>query len=175
MAVDQATIKAAQMGRREAMAELLRSLQDPWFRLAVTLLGSREEARDATQEAALRFVRDLPHFGGQSQLRTWAIGLALNVIREHRRKRPMTFLAEMEGQSPLPGPAVQVELAEQLQVLRSLLEELPDRQREALILRYFEDLPVQEAATVMNCATGTIKATVHQALRALRRRMTTRQ
>ncbi|MGE5612414.1 MAG: RNA polymerase sigma factor [Bacillota bacterium] len=169
--MDNATIKAAQIGQREAMAELLRSLQDPWFRLSLTLLGNPEDAREATQETALRFLHALPQFAGQSQLKTWAIGIALNVIREYRRKRQLAPADELERPSNGPQPDIQAELAEQCQLLRSLLDELPERQREALILRYFEDLSIVDAATTMSCAPGTVKATIHQALRALRRRM----
>jgi RNA polymerase sigma-70 factor (ECF subfamily) len=170
--VDNATIKAAQIGRREAIAELLRSLQDPWFRLSLTLLGNPEDAREATQETAMRFLRDLPRFAGQSQLKTWAIGIALNVIREYRRSRRVEHAEEIDKESTLPGPIAQAELTEQRQILQSLLDELPERQREALILRYFEDLSIEDTAAAMCCAPGTIKATVHQALRALRQRMT---
>jgi RNA polymerase sigma factor (sigma-70 family) len=48
---------------------------------------------------------------------------------------------------------------------------LPDRQREAIVLRFFEELSVEETAAAMNCAAGTVKATVHQALRAMRARL----
>jgi RNA polymerase sigma factor (sigma-70 family) len=48
---------------------------------------------------------------------------------------------------------------------------LPQRQREALLLRYFEGLSLEEAAAAMGCAVGTVKATVHQALRALRTKL----
>jgi RNA polymerase sigma factor (sigma-70 family) len=52
-----------------------------------------------------------------------------------------------------------------------VLADLPERQREAVILRYFEELSVEDTAAAMNCAPGTVKATVHQALRALRKRL----
>lgn len=169
--MDNATIKAAQIGRREAIAELLRSLQDPWFRLAMTLLGNADDARDATQETALRFLRELPRFSGRSQLKTWALGIALNVIREFRRKRQLASADPPDKASSLPEPLAQAELAEQQRLLQAFLKELPERQREALILRYFEDLSVADAASVMTCAPGTVKATVHQALRALRQKM----
>jgi RNA polymerase sigma factor (sigma-70 family) len=68
-------------------------------------------------------------------------------------------------------PAGQVDGDEQRQALRAGLEQLPDRQREAVILRFFEQLSVEESARAMGCATGTVKATVHQALRAMRERL----
>ena len=76
---------------------------------------------------------------------------------------------ESEGQ-PL-GWGAATELGEARDALRLTLAELPDRQREALVLRFFEDLSVEETAKAMGCAAGTVKATVHQALRSLRKRL----
>jgi RNA polymerase sigma factor (sigma-70 family) len=48
---------------------------------------------------------------------------------------------------------------------------LSERQREAVVLRFFEELSVEETAAAMECAPGTVKATVHQALRAMRNKL----
>src|SRR5687768_12247271 len=80
--LDLITIEAARRGDRGAQAELLRALQDPWFRLCMALLGDETEARDAVQESALRLLRQLGEFRSQSQLQTWALGIAVNVVRE---------------------------------------------------------------------------------------------
>ena len=163
--MDLTIIQAAQAGRRDAQATLLRLLQDHWFRLCLTLLGNTDQAREATQETALRFLRQLPTFATRSQLKTWALGIAINVVREMRRHRPDPI---PDPPPPLPAPDTQAELAEQRQLLHRTLVQLPDRQREAVLLRYFEDLSVQDTAIAMNCAPGTVKATLHQALRSLR-------
>src|SRR4051794_41948083 len=69
------------------MARLLRGLQDPWYRMCLGLLADADLARDAAQETAVRFLRQLPGFRGDSQLRTWSLGIALNVVREMKRRR----------------------------------------------------------------------------------------
>jgi RNA polymerase sigma-70 factor (ECF subfamily) len=174
--VDDETIAAARRGSRKAQASLLRELQDPWYRLCLSLLRDVEKARDATQETALRFLRQLPGFRGDSQLRTWSLGIAINVVREMRRSaKPMRMLdedPEAGGETDgLPSPANLAETAEQRENLRATLNDLPDRQREAVVLRYFEDLSTEQTAQVMNCAVGTVKATLHQALRSLREKL----
>jgi RNA polymerase sigma-70 factor (ECF subfamily) len=166
------TIERARRGDRAAQAALLRALQDPWYRLCRTLLGDDDLARDATQEAALRFLRDLSRFKGQSALSTWSMGIAINVVREMRRsRRAPEALDRRRLADPQRGPLAPAESAQQNEaddLLRSTLSDLSERQREAIVLRYFEDLTVQQTAAAMNCATGTVKATVHQALRVLR-------
>jgi RNA polymerase sigma-70 factor (ECF subfamily) len=174
--VDQLTIERARRGDRDAQAALLRGLQDLWFRFCVSQLGSAEHARDATQETGLRFLRQLPTFRGESRIESWSIGIAVNVIREHRRSAVKQQNLAGEALAARTGDSLEyaevggVE-SDQIAQVRSILDDLPDRQRQAVVLRFFEGLSVDETAAAMACAPGTIKATVHQALRAIRARL----
>ena len=99
------------------------------------------------------------------------MGIAINVTREMRRKhRAMEDIDDREPAASMPRiarpPDENAAQVESIDVLRATLAELPDRQREALLLRFFEDLSVEETAAAMKCAGGTVKATIHQALRA---------
>jgi RNA polymerase sigma-70 factor, ECF subfamily len=173
--VDAATIDAARRGDRAARGRLLSALQDVWYRFCLSLLGSPDRAADATQETALRFLKQLGTFRGDSQLQTWSLGIALNVAREMRRKtRPASTLCDDGADLATVRSTVgsEAEMSEQRHIVKRLLDALPDRQREALVLRYFEDLSTEQTAAAMKCAEGTVKATVHQALRALRLKMT---
>lgn len=173
------TLAAARRGDREACAALLSSLQDTWYRLCLGLLGNADAARDATQETALRFLRQIEGFRGDSQLRTWSLGIAINVVREVRRRsqKTMRLVSDLDEARPLvggeaePAPHAAAALSEMRDRLHLVLAELPDRQREAIVLRFFEELSVEETAAAMQCAEGTVKATVHQALRSLRQRL----
>lgn len=184
--VDEATLASARLGGRAARESLLRDLQDPWYRMCLGLLGDPEKARDAVQETAVRFLRQLPGFRGDSLLRTWSLGIALNVAREMKRVRareaPASAVIDAAdlagsarglraGSGAESGPHAAAEAGEQRDQLRLMLAHLPDRQREAIVLRFFEELSVEETAMAMNCAPGTVKATVHQALRALRQKL----
>jgi RNA polymerase sigma-70 factor (ECF subfamily) len=184
---DGATLESAVRGCREARGVLLCALQDPWYRLCLSLLGDVERATDATQETAVRFLKQISGFRGESQLRTWSMGIALNVVREMRRKRVRETPAGEDGlaaidASGVPTPARlgldrplspddEAEHSEDRRRLLESLAQLPDRQREALVLRFLEDLSVEQTADIMGCAEGTVKATVHQALKSMRNRM----
>jgi len=173
--VDPKTLQAAQCGDREALGILLRELQDPWYRMSLSLLANADLAQDATQETAIRFMNRLPGFRGESQLRTWSLGICLNVVREIRRwSRGHSSLDdgfEKLPRDPAPRPDAAAERSEEVAALRAMLDKLPERQREAVVLRYFEDLSVEQTADAMGCAAGTVKATVHQAVRTLRRKL----
>jgi RNA polymerase sigma-70 factor (ECF subfamily) len=170
--VDDATIEAGRRGDCRAQARLLGALQDVWFRFCLSQLRDQDLAADATQETALRFLKQLANFRGESQLQTWSLSIALNVIREIRRKRsPASLESDAQLTTERSSVPSQLENVEEQNQMRQMLTTLPDRQREALTLRFFEDLSVEQTAVAMNCAVGTVKATVHQALRALRQKM----
>jgi RNA polymerase sigma-70 factor (ECF subfamily) len=137
------------------------------------LLHNPDLAADATQETALRFLKQLPTFRGQSELKTWSLGIALNVTRELKRKRQFTSDPDemTPPVDPHDEPLDEMDLGEQRDRVRELLKHLSDRQREVVTLRFFENLSTDETAAAMDCAAGTVKATLHQALRALRHRL----
>ena len=171
--MDDFTIASARNGDRESLSRLLRELQDPWYRLCLSLLRDPEKARDATQETAVRFLRQLPGFRGESQIRTWSLGIAINVVREIRRTaRPDANLDDVDGallqDESQQSPGEMAEQAERRENLHAALDGLPDRQREAVVLRFFESLSTEQTARAMQCAEGTVKATLHKALRNLK-------
>lgn len=169
--VDGQTIEAAVLGDRKAQAQLLTTLQDVWYRFSLSMLRDCDRAADATQETALRFLKALPGFRGDSQLQTWSLGIALNVVREIKRKRIGDSLESDPEIATDERSFGNLEDVESKEMLKASLDTLPERQREALVLRFFEELSVEETAKAMNCAVGTVKATVHQALRALRTKL----
>ncbi|CAN5450850.1 RNA polymerase sigma factor [soil metagenome] len=170
--MDEQTLVAARRGDRRAQATLIRDLQDVWFRFSLSQLGNPDLAADAAQETALRFLRDLKTFRGASSIKTWSLGISLNVIRELRRKRKNGETSEFDDKTDdAPSPLDTASSGEQVTQLRALLADLPERQRESVILRFFENLSVDETAKAMNVAPGTIKATIHQALRSLKNKL----
>src|SRR5947209_874985 len=125
--IDDRTVQQARRGDRAALSTLLRALQDPWYRFALSLLnGDADRAREAVQETALRFIKAVAAFRGESQLQTWSMGIALNVVREMRRRgRPLPEggrehllrlhrETEGHGADPLPAsrPDTAVDVAE---------------------------------------------------------------
>lgn len=133
---------------------------------ALTLaLGSHEAAEDAAQEG---FARCLHRWGTVSAMGrpgAWVYVVALRSQRRGFRRKHWSL------GSPGELSASAEPLADRV-VTRVWVEEalrgLPDRQRLALVLRYVVDLPLADVADAMGCSLGTVKATIHQALRRLR-------
>ena len=163
------TWKLARSGDREALAELLRQNQDMIYRFSVSRLGDSQLAYDATQETAARVITGLSRLELGGRFSTWVLGIANNVCREIRRKRKRWQQPEdypLEPGSESQGDPLIAE--ETKEILLSSVEQLADRQREAILLRYFEELSLAETAEIMEISVGTVKATINQALKRLK-------
>lgn len=156
-------------GCNHARAQLLREIEGPCYRFCLALLANPDAARDATQETALRILRSLSRYRGDATFTTWALSIALNVCRESRRRRRWLVLPTNWAKTdPAPGPAARANNSEQSQWLMRSLGQLPQRQREAITLRYLQGLSTKQTAQAMRCAEGTVKATLAKALHKLR-------
>ncbi len=169
--VGSSVVDRAKRGDGRARAELLGRLADVWYRYCLSMLRDADAARDAAQESALRFLARLEAFRGDSSVETFAIGIAVNVCREQRRQRTFEACEQPDAHhADTPRPDQHAQRREARDRICELVATLPQRQREAVVLRYFEQLPLAEVAEAMGCALGTVKATLAQALRALRNR-----
>lgn len=188
--MEDAILDRARDGDREAQSQLMRGLQDDWYRFCLSQLRDADQAADAAQETALRVLGSLRRFDGRSTLKTWTFGIALNVCRELRRRElrrggmsglDVTDEPAIDARNAFLGTdeethgAASVERLEEAGALRDVLASLPARQREAVMLRYFEEMSVQETALTMACAEGTVKATLFAALRNLKQRLSRRR
>jgi RNA polymerase sigma-70 factor (ECF subfamily) len=172
---------AAELAERRAGAfeRLVAVYQDRLYGLAYRLTLRSDEAEEVAQDALLRAHRALYERYGAEQVRTlnlraWLFSITLNVARNRlRRRRATVSLDELPERviDRSDGRPSALELAEQGELRARLgreLARLPQRQREALALRFMEDLPYAEAAALLERPVGTVKSDVHRGLRRLR-------
>ena len=160
-------------GDDSAFEALVHAHQDRVFRLALALLGRRDDARDAAQEVFLRAYRSLRGFRFESRLSTWLHRLTVNVCRESQRRwwseakkrsRWLRLVAPLARKGPHPPEAAEGRAG-------ALVAELPPRQREVVVLRVFADLSVAETAAVLRIPEGTVKSNFAKAMASLRARL----
>lgn len=138
---------------------LYRERYEPMVRLAYLLTGNRSVAEEIVQDAYVAVHRNWDHAtspGGY--LRTAVV----NSARSWHRRRTLE-----ERRVPTPAPDAGLAADEMWDVL----ERLPDRQRAAVVLRFYEDLPDAEIARVLGCRLPTVRSAVHRGLAALRKEM----
>jgi RNA polymerase sigma-70 factor (sigma-E family) len=136
-------------------------------RLAFMMLGDRQSAEDVVQEAFCGLYRAwgrLPdHANALGYVRKSVLNGSRSALRRTRRiPRPLTVPAAASAEAAVLA-------GEERREALAALRRLPPRQREALVLRYFAELPEYETALAMGVSRGTVKSTTSRALAALGR------
>jgi len=179
---DEQIVEQARGGEPEAFGELVRRWERKIFSLSYGMLGSAEDARDATQETFLAAYRNLQGFRGESKVSSWLHRIAVNqcISRQRRvRVRPETGLedeTEAAGERFLStpehaSPAHRAEKKQRREAVRKAVSTLPPELREVVVLKEFEDLTFQEIADALQIPLSTVKSRLYTALRQLRLRL----
>jgi RNA polymerase sigma-70 factor (sigma-E family) len=135
------------------------------YHVAYCVLGSRESAEDAAQEALARTFLHWPRASEHPE--GWVARVSANVaIGMLRRSRRRLLRPHVEVAAPMPD----VPSADRLE-LQEALRSLPRRQRQVVVLRYLADLPEAEVAAVIGCSVGAVKQHASRGLSALRARL----
>jgi RNA polymerase sigma-70 factor (sigma-E family) len=155
---------------QSTIAELYLRHVDAAVRLAYLLTGDREMAEDLAQDAFVKATGRLAHLRNpdafDAYLRTTIVNLARSYFRRKRVERSYLERAKrIDRPESYLTPSRSVEEQDQLwQALRRLNQ----RQRAAIVLRFYEDLPEGEVAEILQCAPGTVKSLVSRGLEKLR-------
>lgn len=143
------------------------------IRIAAVMLGSRAAAEDAVQDAFCGLFRKWHQLADPRNALPYVRSAVMNRCRSELRRQARLERRADHNHRPLDteSPEQAAILGEEHRDVLAALRRLPDRQREALILRYFMDLPEPEIATAMGISQGTVKSTTSRALAALARRL----
>ena len=172
-------------GDRRAFDELVRRYQHRVFTLAMRWMGDEQIASEVAQDVFIALFRSLKNFRGDAQLSTWIYRVVINHCKnrkQYRRRRKMTRHEPLEGDrgkdddgpkrqlagdGPMPDAAVHQTDAERL--IRDALEQLPEDQRQIIVLRDIEDLSYEEISELLDLPRGTVKSRLHRARAQLAR------
>ena len=151
------------MGEAEFEA-LVGPLVEPGLRLAVSMLGNRPEAEDATQDAITQAWRKLPQLRDRAQLRPWFLSIVANRCRNLRRTHWFSTarLADVFRVAPPVGAE-----DERIDLERGLAR-LPLSDRQVLFMHFYLDLPVEEVAASLGISAAAAKGRIYRACRRLR-------
>ncbi len=164
---DEELVRLFKSGDATAFDAIVRRFQDRIYRLASVWLYDPQLAADATQEVFLRGHKGLRSFRFRARPFTWLFRTTRYVCNEFNRQRKTEALDQEPGDTS-SVPERQVAEVETAVRIRKLVAGLPERQREVVMLRIFEDMSVRETAAAMNCREGTVKALLHKATNNLK-------
>ena len=169
--MDDLLLRRAQNGDPEAFGRLMEPLEQLVWRVCWHYTGNREAAEDCGQEAMIRIWRNLANYRGECALESWVYRIAANCCMDWLRKKKRDRSVSVEplreqGFDPAddaPGTEEQVVQKDERRRLREAIRQLPDDQREALILTQLEKVPYEEAARALGVSEGTVKSRVNRA------------
>lgn len=160
--------EAAELATSGQLEELYLRFGPGGLRLAYLLIGDHEGAEDCVQEAFARVIARLGHVRtGQAfdaYLRRTIVNLTKNGWRQRSIEHSKGFAA---SPSTEVAPSADVDVIDRLTMFHAI-QALPIRQRTAIVLRFYEDLPEADIATVMRCRPGTARSLISRGMAALR-------
>lgn len=164
-------VEAARRGDRAAFGVLVRDAAPMLERLALRVLGHRQDAEDAAQEAILDAWRNLPRFRGDARFRTWIYRiLVTRAIDAARRRRPAGELPAAVACSAA-GPADDAASHDLERAIRDAIAELPPAQRTVLLLRTDHGMSYEEISYVMGTGRDAVRMNLIEARRKLARKL----
>jgi RNA polymerase sigma-70 factor (ECF subfamily) len=170
---DDALVARARNGDRKAFSELVRRHQAAVYRVCYRVLGDREDARDAAQEAFVRCFTKLGSFEGRSSFRTWMLRLAINVSLNERKARSRPVPPELrEPREDPSGPEQDLMRKEAAERVHRALRLLQPNHRAAVVLRDLEGLSHAEVAEALGVPEATARSWAYRGRQRLKDLMT---
>lgn len=160
-------------GRQVGARQLVEHYLPRLHRLAWRLLDDAAEAEDVCQEAFMKLWQQAPNWRAEARIGTWLHQVTLNAARDRLRRRRGGGTSEVEvadlvDHGPQSDPERLAAESESQRWLAQAIEQLPPRQREALLLCHDQQLSQKEAAEVMEIDVGALESLLSRARQALR-------
>ena len=167
---DRLDVQAALRGDQAAFANLVGRYQTAVFNMAYRMLGDPTEAEDAAQEVFVRAWNQLHTFQLDRRFSTWLLSIAshycIDMLRRRKPSAPLDDVA-LYVESDDPEPEDVALQGEQRDIVKRMLNALPDKYRSVTVLRYYNDLSYDEIARITGLTESAVKTQLHRARRML--------
>ena len=165
----------ARAGDREAFNELVRLYVDDVYSVTLRILGDRDLAQDASQDAFVSAFRAIERFRGEASFRTWLLRIATNAARSVGRRKTRRREVRLESVSDHPSegadPDARAVQRHEAARAEAMLQALPEKQRLAVSLRIHQGLSYHEIGKVLDCTEGAARVNYHLGVKRLREQM----
>ena len=179
-------VEQARDGKRPAFAQLADRFHEDIFRTVFYRVRSRSDAEDITQDVFLKAFQKISSIKDASKFRGWLFSIALNRIKDFHRKRRFHSLFKTEDENIESHPSAEAE-SDQPEALDQVLKEdfwrqvrlvlnkLSKMEREVFMLRFFDQLSINEIAEVLKKNESTVKTHLYRALAKFKKEPAMRQ
>jgi RNA polymerase sigma factor (sigma-70 family) len=169
---DNRLMEEVSAGRVERLAILFERYQVMLFNFFLRLTGNRGSSEDLVQDVFFRILKYRRTYQGQSKFSVWMYQIARKVHIDYLRKRKQEMPLDdqfNEPASPETPPFERMSAEIDAVLMKRALDRLPLRKKEVLLLSRFQELKYREIADLLGCDIGSIKSTVHRAIKDLGR------
>jgi RNA polymerase sigma-70 factor (ECF subfamily) len=170
---DSVLVRATLEGDREAFDTLVQRHQRPVYRLCYRFAGNHEDASDLAQDVFIRAYKGLRSFKGESAFATWLYRIGVNVCLNRVSGRAAAKTVSLDHVDRTDHRVERADTAllrgERAVEVRAAIARLPKKQRAALILRVYHELPHDEIAKIVGSSVGAVKANFFHALANLKK------
>ena len=164
-------IARAVKGDAQAFETLMEAYEKKIYGLCLRMMGNPHDGEDAAQEAMLKIWQKLDQYRGESAFSTWVYRVAASICMDAIRKRSRQTQPSLEnmkeqGFDPADSadtPEERVEKKEQQEDIQRAISSVPEQMRSVFILRDVHGLSVEETASALQIATGTVKSRLARA------------
>jgi len=162
-------------GSQAAFDVLIQRHQHLVYRIAYSYVRDAEAALDISQNVFIKVHHKLTTFHGRSSFLTWLSRIAQNEsltwVRSQQRHTGHTQIQEISGPAVAAPQEQTLIRSEQSKDLLALVHRLNPRQRQAVLLRYFENMPIRDIGDVLLCSEGHVKNILFRSLQKLRQHL----
>ena len=170
-------IAKIRQGDRDAYSDIVEKYKGLIYNLVTKITANLLEAEDIAQDVFIQIYKNLNRYDETKRFFPWMYTVALNVIRnQHKKMRLLTLRSEQKGLADkwlkhYETPEKSVAIAQQQMILARCILDLPMKQREAIVLRYYQGLAFEEIAEIQSCSVSAAKMRVYRCLEHLKRLM----
>ncbi|HEX7321216.1 MAG TPA: sigma-70 family RNA polymerase sigma factor [bacterium] len=173
---DAQTVKEVMQGDENAFERLVKKYQQPVFNIVYRYVGNYDDAEEVAQEVFMKVWHHAKGFKGKSKFSTWLFRIAVNQCLDHRHKnkRPVESLDNIIQKEITPESLKyerNAELESKRKIVRKAIDELPERQRMALVLSKFEEKPYKEIAQIMGTSLSSVESLIFRAKGNLKKKL----
>lgn len=159
-------IKKSIEGDRKSFSKLLDAYYTIIFRIAYKWCGNKEDAEDIAQETCIKIGQSISTFKGDAKFLSWVYRIVINTANDFYRKQknPVSGYNIEDFESNAASATDIIQSRQLWQIVRKL----PEKQRDAVLLIYCEELSHFEAAQIMQCAESTVSGYIMEAKKQLK-------
>ncbi|MDD4954733.1 MAG: RNA polymerase sigma factor [Candidatus Omnitrophica bacterium] len=162
-------------GDKSAFSRLTELIYSDILNISYRYLANMEDAKDALQASLLKIHDGLKYFKSASKFSTWIYRISINTSLDHLRKRRSIFdlstRFKSEAKEKTASLKEELDLKEKKELVKKEISKLPLRQKNAFILKHYEELTIEEISTTLGCSESAVKTHLKRAVERLRKKM----